>query len=243
MPDGANIGFSLEELEALFKDDQQTTPPANDQQQPQGTPPTESNDSQSVDQTKSFAHRLKQETEKIRKQERDAIAAELGYQSYEEMQKAKEKKLLEDKGLNPEDVAPVVDELVQKRLNEDPRMKELEMFKQKQVEEFAKKELSELSALTGTTYTSLDQLPKDVVEDWKKTGSLKRSYISLHGEELIVNARKSVAKGETSHLQEPGGTPPPVVNKRPLTADEKKVWKLFNPDMSDEELNKKTIDI
>ena len=33
------------------------------------------------------------------------------------------------------------------------------------------------------------------------------------------------------------------VGGKVLTADEKKVWKLFNPGMSDEELNKKTIDI
>lgn len=241
MPNGANIGFTMEELEALFKDDQQATPPVNDET-PSVTPPSEETPPP-VDTTKAFAHRLKQETEKIRKQERDAIAAELGYQSYEEMQKAKERKLLEDKGLNPEDVTPVVDEIVQKRLNEDPRMKELEMFKQKQVEEFAKKELSELSNLTGTTYTSLEQLPKDVIEDWKKTGSLKKSYISLHGEELIINARKNIVKGDTTHLQQPTGTPPATSNKRPLTDKEKQVWKLFNPDLSDEELNKKTIDI
>lgn len=245
MPNGAN-GFSMDELDDLFKtENQQETPPAEDITGQQDTPPVaEQNDEKKdVTQTQAFAHRLKEEKEKARKEAREEIAAALGYESYEALQKQRENKLLEDKGFDPEQVSPLVDELVKKRLEEDPRMQELAEFKKQQAQEFAKRELSEISKLTGVQYTSLDQLPQDVIESWKKTGNLKQSYISLHGEELIMRARSANQRGTTEHLQNPAGQAPTGTSKRPLTEDEKKVWRFFNPSMSEEELNKKTVDI
>lgn len=245
MPNGAN-GFSMDELDDLFKtENQQETPPAEDTTGQQDTPPVaEQNDEKKdVTQTQAFAHRLKEEKEKARKEAREEIAAALGYESYEALQKQRENKLLEDKGFDPEQVSPLVDELVKKRLEEDPRMQELAEFKKQQAQEFAKRELSEISKLTGVQYTSLDQLPQDVIESWKKTGNLKQSYISLHGEELIMRARSVNQRGTTEHLQNPAGQAPTGTSKRPLTEDEKKVWRFFNPSMSEEELNKKTVDI
>lgn len=245
MPNGAN-GFSMDELDDLFKtENQQETPPAEDTTGQQDTPPVaEQNDEKKdVTQTQAFAHRLKEEKEKARKEAREEIAAALGYESYEALQKQRENKLLEDKGFDPEQVSPLVDELVKKRLEEDPRMQELAEFKKQQAQEFAKRELSEISKLTGVQYTSLDQLPQDVIESWKKTGNLKQSYISLHGEELIMRARSANQRGTTEHLQNPAGQAPTGTSKRPLTEDEKKVWRFFNPSMSEEELNKKTVDI
>lgn len=240
MANGAN-DLTEKELEELFgKEDEQATPPAAENA-PQETPP-ESNP-EDVTKTQAFAHRLKEEKEKARKEARDEIAAALGYESYDALQKSKEKKLLEDKGLDPEQVSPIVDELVQKRLKEDPRMQELELLKQKQIEDFAVKQLDEVNKLAGTSYKSIDELPSDVIEDWRKSGNLKKSYISLHGEELIVKARSSASKGTTNHMQVPSGTSNPVMsNKRPLTEEEKSVWRLFNPGISEDELNKKTVD-
>ena len=147
--------------------------------------------------------------------------------------------LLEEKGLDPELVNPVVDEIVKKRLAEDPRMKELEELKQRQVTEFAKKELEDVNKLAGTNFASLEEVPKDVIEDWKKTGSLKKSYINLHGEELILKARSEASKGTTTHLNNPSGAAPEGKAKRHLTDEEKRLWKFFNPNMTDEELNNK----
>lgn len=239
MANGAN-DLTEKELEELFGKEEQATPPA-DEGAPQETPPASEPDD--VTKTQAFAHRLKEEKEKARKEAREEIAAALGYESYEALQKSKENKLLEDKGLDPEQVSPIVDELVQKRLKEDPRMQELEILKQKQIEDFAAKQLNDVNKLAGTSYKSIEELPQDVIEDWRKTGDLKKSYISLHGEELIVKARSSASKGTAVHMQTPTGTSSaPTSNKRPLTEEEKAVWRLFNPGISEDELNKKTAD-
>lgn len=236
MPNGANE-FSMEELESLFKETAQETPPAEDGKNSTETPPT--NETEDVTKTQSFARRLKEEKEKAYKEAQNEIAASLGYSSYDELQKHKQNQLLEEKGLDPELVNPVVDEIVKKRLAEDPRMKELEELKQRQITEFAKKELEDVNKLAGTNFASLEEVPKDVIEDWKKTGSLKKSYINLHGEELILKARSEASKGSTSHLNNPSGAAPEGKAKRHLTDEEKRLWKFFNPTMTDEELNNK----
>lgn len=241
-----NLGdnaLSLEELAALMNDSGESeTPPATNEQEPE-TPPTEPGKNEPSETTKAFAKRLKEATEKARKEERNKLATDLGYASYEEMQKAKEQQLLKDNGLDPEQVSPIVEKLLEERLSKDPRLKELEELKQKQMQEFAIKELSELNKLTGENYTSLDQLPKDVLDSWKQTGSLKKSYIALHGEELIIKARKQTTKTTTDHLQNPAGQAPSPTNTRPLTDEEKAVWRLFNPQITEEELNKKVKEI
>lgn len=238
--------FSLEELEELFKDDAQPeTPPVESTEIPSPTQATESDSSNdtktdSIENSKAFAKRLREKTEQVRNEEREAIAKSLGFDSYADMQSKREKKLIEDKGLDPEQVNPIVDELVKKRLDNDPRMKELENLRAKQVQEFGKKELAEVTELTGGEITSLAQLPKEVIELWKQTGSLKSAYLSIKGEELIRKARSEQSKGSTQHLQNPGGTVKQASKERPLTTEEKKVWKFFNPSLTDEELDKKT---
>ena len=66
----------------------------------------------------------------------------------------------------------------------------------------------------------------------------------MHGEELITQARNNAAKGTMLHMLPPARAPVPTdgPKKRLLTEDEKRVWRLFNPRMTDEELNKKEIE-
>ena len=197
-----------------------------------------------VTETQAFAHRLKEATTKARNEERDNIAKELGYESYAALQKAREKSMLEERGLNPEEVTPVVEELVNKRLQEDPRLQELDALRQQRMQEWAKTELAELSQLTGGRVSKLDDIPKPVLELWKKKGSLKAAYIELEGEKLIREMRAGVAgeqsKGTTRHMQSPQGAPTPSGNEntRPLTQQEKDIYRLFNPNVTDEQLSK-----
>lgn len=240
--------FSLEELDKLFSEDgTQETPPADDTtvqgaSPTEGTEGTENKDegtsTDNKEETKAFAKRL---SKKIA-DERLAIAKAMGFNSYEEMIKSRENKLIEDKGLDPEQVTPVVEELVKQRLDNDPRMKELEALRRKQVEEFGKKELAEITKLTGGEITKLSQLPREVIDLWKQKGSLKSAYLEVEGEKLITRIRGEHSKGSTGHLGNLGGVGSVPENKRPLTAEEKQLWKLFVPGITDEELNKKTID-
>ena len=236
--EGDNVEFSMDELESLFnKSQQQETPPA----QNDSTESDEQSKEKDVTETQAFAKRLRERTDKAVAEERERIAQSLGYKDYADMQKANERKMFEDKGLDPEEISPLVDELVKKKLESDPRMQELEQFKAKQVEEFAKRELAEISNLTGVKYESLEQLPQDVIDDWRKTGSLKKSYIALHGEELIVKARSTQQRGETTHLQSTGTNAPKPPTGRPLTDKEKQMYRFFNPGITEEQLNSKTI--
>ena len=130
--------FSLEELESLFgTESEQESSPANDETDTPATQPTDdtltaaASDDNGIENSKAFAKRLSEKTEQVRKQEREAIAKELGYESYDEMIKSRERKTIEDKGLDPDEVSPVIDELVKARLDNDPRMKELELLRQK----------------------------------------------------------------------------------------------------------------
>ena len=236
--EGAN-DITLKELEDLFNDDveQEQSPTANGT-----TNPDSSDEQKDVSQTKAFAKRLAEEKTKVANEEREKIAKELGYNSYQELQLSKEKKLYEEKGLDHDEISPLVNQLVEEKLNSDPRMKELEQFRSRQVEEFAKRELEEITKLTGGEITDLKQIPQEVIELWKKKGSLKSAYLELKGEELILKARSAQSKGSTSHLNQPSGSSAGAETKRHLTAKEREMWKFFNPSLTDEELDKKLVD-
>lgn len=233
---GANV-FTDSELEAILNGEkQQETPPASTEEQPQ---------EQDVTKTKAFANRLKESTDKARKEEREAIAKELGYASYQEMQTKRQNKIFEDQGLDPDQVSPIVEKLVQERMENDPRIKELEKYREAQIQEFGRKELAEITKLTNGEVTTFEQIPKDVLDLWKQNGSLKASYLQLHGEELVLKARSEQNKGGTSHLKSPSGNPgnPDTHAKRALTDKEKRLYKMFNPSVTDEEINKKLVDV
>lgn len=240
--DGANE-LTIEDIENFLNSDEAATPAV--EKEKEGSPVAQPNDDKvettddNVTETQAFAHRLKKAITK----ERESIAKSLGYESYAQMQKSREEDILKDKGLDPEEVSPVVEQLVAKRLAEDPRLQELEGYRQQKVNEWAKKELAELNELTNGKVTKLEDVPKNVLELWKTKGSLKAAYLELEGETLIREMRTGIAgehsKGSTGHLRSPQGTPAPANSKkRPFTQQEKDVYRLFNPGVTDEELNK-----
>lgn len=244
---GANE-FTLEELEELFNGDtQQETPPAEETTDPQTEVQTGNDDgakapeTNNIEQTKAFAKRLRESTDKARNEEREAIAKSFGYESYEAMMRERQQQLIKDKGLDPEDVSPIVEELVKQRINDDPRMKELESFRKQNIAQYAKSELKQISDLTGGQITRLDQLPKAVIDTWRQKGSLLTAYMEHEGVNLVNRIRSEQSKGTTNHMATPSASTPPPSNTRPLNDDEKRMWKLFNPGITDEELNKKTV--
>ena len=238
--DGVNE-FTIAELEQLFNSELEQVPPpveektdaqdVNDKKEEQET---SNND---IDRTKAFAKRLRESTDKVRQEEREAIAKSLGYESYEKLVKENETKKLEEKGIDPQQGSEVIDELVKQRIEADPRIKELEEYRKQRVKEFGERELAEISKLTNGEITSLAQLPKEVIDLWKTKGSLKSAYLELEGEKLITKIRSEQSKGSTDHLTNPSGRTPPPSNKRLLTDREKEIWRQFNPRMTDDELN------
>lgn len=240
---GDKTEFTLEELEALFQESDVPEPQPGNEQTTPPDPNPEDNAEAKKQQTKEYTKNVANRINEVRKEERDSIAKQMGFESYDAMIKSKEDKIITDKGYDPKDLEPIVEGIVKSRLENDPRIKELNQFRQKQVEEYATKELAEITKLTGGEITELKQLPKDVIDIWAKTGSLKAAFLQVQGEQYILKARSGVSKGTTEHLKSPAGATPPATKTRPLTADEKEVWKQFHPTMTEEELNKKTMPI
>ena len=251
---GANE-FTIKDIEDFLNGEGAATPAAEiDEGSPAAQPnegnieapvsTTSSNEPTPVTETQAFAHRLKEATNKARNEERESIAKSLGYESYADMQQKREAEILRDKGFDPDEVSPVVEQLVAKRIAEDPRLKEFDSFKQERVSAWAQQELAELKDLTDGKISKFEEIPKDVIESWKTKGSLKAAYLELHGEALIKETRASVASGQsrgsTGHLASPSGSPTHTsdANRRPFTAQEREVYKLFNPGVTDEELSK-----
>ena len=253
---GAN-DFSIKDLEDFLSGEGAVSPAAEDEESPSATQPNESDNDTNADtasasvtedtnvtETQAFARRLKSATTKARNEDRESIAKSFGDESYAAMQKAREDEMLKSKGFDPEEVSPVVEELVQKRLAEDPRLKEFDTFKQERVNAWAQGELAELKELTDGKITKFEDIPKEVIESWKVKGSLKKAYLEHCGEALLKEVKTQVASGQnrgsTNHLGSPQGAPTSTnnLNKRPYTQHEKDVYKLFNPGVTDEELSK-----
>lgn len=239
--DGAKE-ITIKDIEDFLNGDGATTPVAEEEGPPAAQP--DNGEITKVTETQAFAHRLKEATEKIRKEEREGLAKSLGYEDYVTMQKTHEKNLLEEKGLDAAYVAPIIEQIVSKRLAEDPRLKELEGYRQQKINDWAQKELIELKELTDGKVSKLEDVPKEVVELWKTKGSLKAAYLELQGETLIREARASAAggqsRGSTNHLKSPTGMTAPVIDssKRPFTKEEQDIYMLFNPDVTAEQLSK-----
>ena len=102
--------------------------------------------------------------------------------------------------------------------------------------------MAKITELTGGEITTLSQLSPEVIDLWKKKGSLKAAFMEVEGEKLINKIRSGQSKGSTDHLANPGGSNPGKTTKRHLTAEEKQRWKFFNPNMTEKELNEKLID-
>lgn len=240
--------ITIKDIEEFLNSDGSATSTEKQEETPSVEEPNDSknNEPTKVTETQAFAHRLKSATEKARLEERNNIAKALGYESYEALQKSREEELLKSKGLDPEEVNPIVNELLEKRLKDDPRLQELEGYRQQKMQEWAKKELAELKELTGGEISKMEDVPKDVLELWKTKGSLKAAYLELQGDALIKKIRSGIegeqSRGSTGHLQSPKGAPAPAPTQevRPFTEQEKKIYRLFNPEVTDEELSKMT---
>lgn len=231
---GAN-DITLEDLDKLFEsDDAQATPPVDDKT---ADPATQQ---EPLEKTAAFSKRLSESVSKKVSEEREAIAKTMGFDSYEAMIKSKESKIIADKGYDPTELEPLIEQLLKQRLASDPRLKELESYKQKQAEEFAKKELAEITKLTDGEITTLEQLPQSVKDVWSKNGNLKAAYLQVEGEKLLQKAKAQAVKGGTDHLKSTKSATPGPLTTRPFTAEERATYKYFNPQITDAELDKKT---
>jgi len=189
-----------------------------------------------VDQTKAFAKRLKEEVEKARTSERENIAKSYGYESWEDFNKHQTDSKLLDSGLDPETVRPVLKDLIQS----DPDYIEGIRYKQEkqklEADIWAEQELQRMNSKLGTSLKDVSELDEKTVELWNKGMSLEQAYVSQHFEELqqkaIASTKSSIGSGK-EHLSNNTNSSTTGVT-RELSAEEMRIFKRINPDMSDE---------
>lgn len=222
------------DVDDLFKDPEEDTPAPD---APTLDKPNEL--------TKAMSDRInevkRKEREKAKAEAREEMARDFGFASYEEYRKSKEKSLIKDAGLDEEQVEDVVKKLVEQRLADDPRLKELEAIKARDKANFVNTQLKEINKLIGSNFTSIDQLPPETLAMWEKTGDLKAAYLATQGETIITKGLARTRDGSLSHLAQGGNGAGAKV--RALNDEEKAIWRSIIPDITEEELAKKTTPI
>lgn len=190
--------------------------------------------------TKTMSQRINTVRAKAEKETQDKVAKEMGYKSYEAMKEAQDKKLILEHGYDPEDIEKVIEPIIKKRIEDDPRFKELEALKQRNQEVYLEKQIASINEATGQQLKASD-LSEKVLELWGKGIELEQAYYAVHGKEVVSSIASKVQGGSLAHLAT--GTSHKGVKKRMLTREEKAMWKSLHPEISDEELSKKTTEI
>lgn len=184
---------------------------------------------------------VKRETEK---EVQEKIAKENGFDSYTAMKQAKEAKLLSDKGFNKDDVEAVIKPMVEQRIADDARFKELEDFKRAQQEIYINQQLSSINKTTGQQLKITD-LPKETISLWEKGIDLEQAYYATHGKTLLTKGISHAQNGSLTHLGNSSANT--NVKTRSYTQEEKNMYaSIMNMGgftVSDKELAEKTVSI
>jgi len=227
------IGEDLEELgiDELFNDDET---PASTEQTPEQVAEAK------LKQTQAVTARINEVKTKIEKETLDRVAKELGYESYAVMKKAEETKLIKDKGYNPEDLEKVLEPILKKRLEDDPRLKRLEALEQRERDEYVQTQLTAINEATGQQLKITDLAP-ETLELWGKGINLEQAYYASQGKQLIAKAKTQTNNGSLDHLAVGSGSQQPKLRR--LTEQEKDIYRSIAPHITEDELNKKTTPI
>lgn len=195
--------------------------------------------------TEAVSKRINEVKRKTESETQDRIAKELGYASYKEMQDANKNKILRDAGLDTDDadLMAAIDKIVEKKLAEDPRIQKVDAYETRQKQKFVDTQLEQINKFAGSNYTNVDQLPKDTLAMWEKTGDLKQAYLATHGEELLIKRTPNQNKGTLTHLGD-NGSSGSSGKTRPLTDVEKDIYRSVLGDfVTEDDLAKRTMPI
>lgn len=208
----------------MFEDEElAANVPEEESEQPASpVPPTSP-----VDETKAFAKRLKEETAKIREQDRQEIAESMGYENWSAFVEAQKNNKFLDKGLDPEVVKPLIKDF----MHEDPDYIEAMKYKAEkeelEKEIFAKSAIDALNSRYGTSYKSVNELDEETINMWNNGTPLEKAFAANHIEELQNMAvKKAQRESGKEHLKQVSGGSPkePAID---VTAAEIAAAKMF----------------
>lgn len=196
---------------------------------------TSSNETQStspvetVDQTKAFAQRLKEEKAKAKEEARKEIAESFGYNSWQEYADAQTNNKLLEKGFDPDSVKDVLKDLIYTNPDYVEAMKYKQEKEDLEKEIFASNSLKQLNETYGTNYTSINQLDKPTFDMWSAGTPLVNAYAAHNMSKIIDNAvKQAVAARDNgkSHLKNVSGSSEES-KAREISQDELKIAKSF----------------
>ena len=209
-------------IDEIFKDEVETSTPLV-------TP------EKKVELTEAMTKRINEVRTKTEATVRDNMAKELGYENYDELLKAKDKKLITEAGYDPEELEKIIEPLLAKRLASDPRMQRLQQLEEQDKKTYMNVELDKLEKLTGLKVKETD-LSQETLDLMGKGVPLAQAYIATNSVKII-----SANKGTTDHMASGAGAG--QIKTRTMTQEEKAFYKSINPHITDEELNKKTLEV
>jgi len=199
------------------------------------SPTPENKDDKAVETTKAFAARLAKKTEEVRKEEREKIAKENGYASYDAFIEAQRiAKIKADTNYDPtdEDFAKLV-AIVK---DTDPEKEELRRrLAEKEAEDALKWEADQLKLLEttwGVKLKALSELDANVQDKIKKGIDPVDAYYLVH--------RPTKKVDDKSHLQSDPNTSTSGADKgQSIDAKTLALYREFLPEATDEEIIKK----
>jgi len=188
-----------------------------------------------VDQTKEFARRLKEEVVKAKDQERENIAKSFGYSDWNEYVEAQTNSKIIEKGLNPDEINPLINEVLERN------PKYIEAMKYKEEKEALEKRIWEETSLKdlndkfGTTFNSINSLDAETIELWNKGISLDKAYAANNYTKLIKPVEVQQPTGK-EHIQtsKSGATPTDSIK---LSKEQFRVFRQINGEnLTDKEI-------
>lgn len=219
--------FEIEEQAANTEIQGDFTDNSIDAPETQSTSPVET-----VDQTKAFAQRLKQEKAKAKEEARKEIAESFGYNSWQEYVDAQTNDKIIGKGMDPDAVKDVLKDLIYTNPDYVEAMKYKQEKEELEKEIFASNSIEQLNKTYGTNYKSVDELDKQTIDAWNAGTPLVNAYAAYNMSTIIDSAvKKAMAARDSgkSHLKTVSGSAEES-KTREISQDELRVAKAFGLD-------------
>jgi len=187
---------------------------------------------ETVDQTKAFAQRLKEEKAKAKVEAKQEIAESFGYTSWQEYVDAQTNNKILDKGMDPESVRDVLKDLIYTNPEYVEAMKYKKEKEDLEKEIFASNSIKQLNATYGTNYNSINDLDPETVRMWNEGTPLEKAFAANNVALLIDNAVKKAAAARDSgksHLKTVVGSSEES-KTRDISSEELRVARAFGLD-------------
>lgn len=187
---------------------------------------------ETVDQTKAFAQRLKQEKAKAKEEAKKEIAESFGYNSWQEYVDAQTNDKIIGKGMDPDAVKDVLKDLIYTNPDYVEAMKYKQEKEELEKEIFASNSIEQLNKTYGTNYKSVDELDKQTIDAWNAGTPLVNAYAAYNMSTIIDSAvKKAMAARDSgkSHLKTVSGSAEES-KTREISQDELRVAKAFGLD-------------